>query len=52
MTADPWFKSSRENACTFCDYREACLFDEAGDGWRLRTRLSTEEAWERIEGHA
>ena len=51
VTADPWFKSSRENACTFCDYREACLFDEAGDGWRLRTRLSTEEAWERIEGH-
>ncbi len=49
VAADPWFKSSRENACTFCDYRQACLFDEAADGWRLRTKLSPEEAWERIE---
>ena len=51
VTADPWFKSGRDNACAFCDYRQACLFDETGDGWRLRTKLSTEEAWRRIEGH-
>ena len=51
VTADPWFKSSRETACTFCDWRQACLFDAAGDGWRMRTKLSTEAAWERIEGH-
>ena len=51
VTADPWYKSARENACAWCDYRQACLFDEAGDGWRVRDRLSTAEAWERIEGH-
>ncbi len=51
VTADPWFRSSRDNACAWCDYRQACLFDEAGDGWRMRTKLSIEEAWERIEGH-
>ena len=51
VTADPWYKSGRENACARCDWREACLFDEAGDGWRMLTKLSPEEAWERIEDH-
>ncbi len=51
VTADPWFKNGRDNACAFCDYKEACLFDGTGDGWRLRTKLSTQDAWERIENH-
>lgn len=50
VAADPWFKSARENACAFCDYREACLFDEGRDGWRMQTKLSPAEAWEKIEG--
>ena len=52
VTVDPWYKTARDNACTFCDYRQACLFDETSDGWRLRNRLSTQEAWRRIEDHA
>ncbi len=52
VALDPWYKNAGETACTFCDYREACLFDEAGDGWRLRGKMLAEQAWERIEGHA
>ncbi len=48
---DPWFKSARDNACAFCEYRQACLFDDTGDGWRLWTKLTPEQAWERIESH-
>ncbi len=51
VRVDPWYKTGRDNACAFCDYRQACLFDDSGDGWRLRTKLSPEEAWRRIEGH-
>ena len=50
VAADPWFKTARDNACAYCDYREACLFDEARDGWRVRSGLTAAEAWERIEG--
>ena len=52
VTADPWFKPGGETACDFCDFRQACMFDETEDGWRVRQKLSPEEAWERIEGHA
>ena len=50
VTADPWFQSAQDNACVFCDYREACLFDEGRDCWRQWTRLTPAEAWEKIEG--
>ena len=50
VAADPWFKNARDNACAYCDYAKACLFDEGRDGWRVRTTLSPEEAWERIGG--
>ena len=49
VTCDPWYKSSRETACTFCDFKEVCLFDGTGNGWRMRTKLTTDEAWERIK---
>ncbi len=51
VTADPWFKPGGETACDFCDFRQACMFDETEDGWRVRQKLSPEEAWERIESH-
>jgi len=50
VEADPWFKNARDNACQFCDYREACLFDESADCVRVLTSLKTPEAWDRIEG--
>lgn len=50
VAADPWFKNARDNACAYCDYREACLFDEERDCWRMRSGLTAAEAWEKIEG--
>lgn len=52
VTADPWFKSARDNACAWCDYAKACLFDEERDAWRVRQSLSPQEAWEKIENGA
>ena len=49
VAADPWFKTARDNACAFCDYREACLFDEDRDCRRVRTSLTPAEAWKKIE---
>ena len=36
ITADPYYKSARENACLYCDYASACRFapGEGGDGRR------------------
>ncbi len=48
VAADPWYKNARDNACALCDFREACLFDEAADGWRMRRQMTADEAWERI----
>lgn len=50
VTADPWFRSTQSNACAYCDFAKACLFDETKDAWRMREELSPEKAWERIEG--
>lgn len=49
VAADPWFKNARDNACVYCEYSKACLFDEGRDEWRMRTSLTPDEAWERIE---
>ncbi len=49
VEADPWFKNARDNACQFCDMKEACLFDETCDRRRIVTNLKAAEAWERIE---
>ncbi len=49
VEADPWFKNARDNACQFCEMKEACLFDEDSDCRRLVTSLKAAEAWERIE---
>ncbi|MCD7844756.1 MAG: PD-(D/E)XK nuclease family protein, partial [Oscillospiraceae bacterium] len=50
VAADPWFKSARDNACQWCKFQEACLFDPAGDGWRVRSHLTASQAWDRIGG--
>ena len=51
VETDPWFENFRSNACVNCEFAGACLFDETGDGWRMRETLKTEEAWERIRGN-
>ena len=48
ITADPWFQSENENTCAWCDYFDACHFDEKTDGWRYKSRLSAPEFWSRV----
>lgn len=50
VTADPWFRSTQSNACIYCDFAKACLFDETRDAWHIREELSPEKAWEKIGG--
>ena len=49
IAADPWFRTQTENACEFCDYREACHFNERDDHIRYMTKLKPEQVWQRME---
>ncbi len=51
VSANPYYKNSLDNACIYCDYYEACHFDEAGgeDSYRYLTKLKTPEVWKRME---
>ena len=49
IAADPWYKSENENTCLYCDYFDACHFDEKTDAWRCRTALKAPEFWARID---
>ena len=48
IEADPWFRSQTENACRFCDYREACLYDETRDAARWLRPMNAGEVWEKL----
>ncbi len=48
ISADPWYKSDSENTCLYCDYFDACHFDDASEPWRYRTALKAPEFWDRI----
>ncbi|MBR7082297.1 MAG: PD-(D/E)XK nuclease family protein [Oscillospiraceae bacterium] len=48
--AEPYFKSNSDNACNYCEYFEACHFDERrGDSFRRLKKFKPAEAWARIE---
>lgn len=49
ITADPYFRTQADCACTLCDYREACLFDEGHDHRRYLPKLKNAQVWELIE---
>ena len=49
IQASPWFRSQSENACLFCDYREACHFDEQRDQIRYQSKCRTPQVWEKLE---
>lgn len=45
LTADPYFRSQSENACAWCEYQEACHFDDGQDRCRYLIPYKEEEAW-------
>jgi ATP-dependent helicase/nuclease subunit B len=49
IAAEPYYKNAADNACTFCDYRPVCNFDETrGDRPRYAPNLSGEEFWQKL----
>ena len=46
MLSMTWYRSRTETACSFCDYADACHFDEETDCIRYVGRMSTKEVWE------
>ena len=49
VEANPCYVSESDNSCVYCEYREACRFDEKYDKRRYPVNYSAEEAWEIIE---
>ena len=51
IEADPYSRGGQDVACRYCDYQEACRFDEEnGDRLRYIKKLKPDEVWEMIEG--
>ena len=49
VVTDPFYRNQVDNACQFCDYRQACHFDEEnGDRVRYLSKLKTHEAWQKM----
>lgn len=49
ISADPYFKSTVENACMYCDFYDACHFgDDKNDRKRYASRLKSYDAWKAI----
>jgi len=49
INADP-FQKSGISPCDYCDYFEACHFDEKKDRRRYLKRLKADEVWDAVEG--
>ncbi len=49
ITASPFYRGERENACAVCAYQEACRFGEAPEDRRhWMMKLDPEEAWQEM----
>lgn len=51
IDADPFWKGPERNACQWCDYAQACQFEEGrgGDRRRWLPTVRNEEFWRRLE---
>lgn len=52
ISADPYYRSAQDNACTYCDYFDVCHFAEGEDGEHSRSmpKLKAADVWEKLEG--
>ena len=52
IEAQPYYRGEMDNACCWCDYFEACHFEDGSGSDKIRylRRLKTAEAWEKIAG--
>lgn len=49
IAADPYYRGKQENACMYCDYFDACHFDESTDCRRYLARRSNLEILEKLK---
>ena len=49
---EPYYESDRNNACTYCDYKDICKFESGsfGTDWKEKTEMSTKEMEAEIYG--
>ena len=54
ITADPYFRSGQDTACTHCDYLTVCHFTPGagGDCHRVLTKLPADKVWRNLKGGA
>ena len=52
ITADPYFRSGQDTACTHCDYLSVCHFTPGveGDCHRVLTKLPADKIWSSLKG--
>ena len=51
ISAEPYYKSTMDNACVYCDYYEACRFGEdKNDRRKYASKLKSIDAWKEIYG--
>lgn len=51
IAADPYYRSQQDNACTYCDYFDACHFVDGENGESSRRlTLSATKIWNVLEG--
>ena len=50
IAADPFWRGPEKNACRYCDYAQACHFEEGrgGDGRRWLPSVKSREFWENV----
>ena len=51
IAADPFWRGPEKNACRFCDYAAACLFEEGrgGDCRRWLPSVKSRDFWKQLE---
>lgn len=54
IAADPYYKGAQEHACLYCEYVDACRFNdgEGGDKRRYLPKLAASRIWNELEGGA
>lgn len=45
ILADPYFKGAQDNACYYCDYVDACRFNEKKDRRKYIKKLPADRVW-------
>ena len=48
ISANPYYRGSAENACLYCEFLDACHFDDTKDKTRYVQKLKASEFWEKL----